>query len=73
MIKDLLIDLFGTYAPVLSPVNLTLTSSDGLSELVVSAAQCGIDFLWLGKFALFIVCLFLIFKLLVSALAVIKR
>lgn len=72
MIKDLLIQMFGNYHVSSLPYTITLDSSDGLTELVAESYTQMIDWLWLGKYLVFIVCLFLLFKLLIAGIAIIK-
>lgn len=73
MIKDLLIDFLGSYSPLLSPINLTLQSSDALSEIVLSVTQSSVNWLWVGMYVIFITLTIFILKLLVSALCIAKR
>lgn len=55
MLRNLMIDLFGSYTPVVyTDANDIDIIPDGLS---------GVDFLWLGGFLLFALTLFCVFKL----------
>lgn len=66
--KDLILDIFGTYTPVMTEVGLVVTDADGYSTVetfeAVASGAAGLDWPWLMGVLLFAIVLWSLFRLL---------
>ena len=66
--KDLIVDLFGSYEPVLTEMGVVVTDVDGYAYLdtyeVVASGAAGLDWPWIMGVLLFAIVLWSLFRLL---------
>lgn len=66
--KDLILDIFGTYEPVMTEMGMVVSDADGSSYLetfeVVASGAAGLDWPWIMGVLLFAIVLWSLFRLL---------